>query len=404
MPDVARELGVDTLIDGQVTRSGDSVRVNVRQLDGSTGRILWQHAYAANIRDVLALQHEVATGISRQVSGAVADPPTDSAGTPVRQVDPQAYEAFLKATYFFDRQTDAGFEKALRYYQESIARDPGFAPAHARLGEYYAFLAYVGRVSPEQGYGAADRELEIALRLDPRSPLAHMQRGMIDLTYRCQRDEADRELSLAMRLDPSDMRVLDYHSYYLLAVGRTDEAIAEKRRVLEHDPASVVTSGELGLYLLVAGRTDEAIRQLQSALELDPDDAIARGRLGWAYADAGKYGPAVEELQRALSRDRSPSVLGRLGEVYARWGRADQALAVVDQLNDMARSRYVSPLLVARIYARLGDSDTAFKWLAKARPGEEPTIDDPGFAALRADRRIAAVRSHLMPSPGCVSL
>lgn len=402
--EVARELSVDTLIDGQVERAGDDVRVAVRQLDTSTGRVLWSHVYSAHMRDVPALQRDVAAGILQQVTGRSGAEAAGAGREPPPQVDAQAYEAYLKANYFFDRQTDADFEKARRHYLESIARDPGFAPAHVKLGEYYSFLAYNGRVSPDEGYGAADRELAIALRLDPESSLAHVLRGMIDLTYRCNRAAAERELDLGLSLNPSDMRALDYHSYYLLAVGRTDEAIAEKRRVLEHDPISVMVSGELGLYLSVAGRTDEAIRQFKSTLELDPYDAVAHTRLGLAYADEGRYDQAVEELQRAVASDRAPASLGRLAEVYARQGKSAQALEIVDQLKAMAGSRYVSPTLVALVYARLGDTGAALQWLARAEPGDGPTIDDAGFASLRGDPRFEAARRRLLPNPECISL
>ena len=165
--------------------------------------------------------------------------------------------------------------------------------------------------------------------------------GMIKLQFRCDHAGAQRELHRAIELNPGDMHALDYHSYYLLEAGRSDEAIAEKTRVLQSDPVSVGTSTELGMYYIRAGRNDEAIRQLHEALELDPNYPRALIFLGWAYANEQQYEEAVVQLQKSVSLERSPAGLGNLGYAYARWGKTQEAHAVIRQLSEMAGLRYV---------------------------------------------------------------
>jgi tetratricopeptide (TPR) repeat protein len=197
------------------------------------------------------------------------------------------------------------------------------------------------------------------------------------------------------------MRALDYHSYYLLEIGRTDEAIAEKRRVLEHDPVALITNADFGLYLLQAGRTDEAIAQFQKTLELDPNYAAGHMRLGKAYAQKQQYGQAVIEMQRAISLDKIPARLAQLGEVYARWGKRQEALDTIRQLQRISKQRYVAPNLTAVIYSRLGEKNAAIAWLEKAKPEDGPKISDPGFDSLRSEPRFKALEARLKPDQRC---
>jgi tetratricopeptide (TPR) repeat protein len=197
------------------------------------------------------------------------------------------------------------------------------------------------------------------------------------------------------------MRSLDYHSYYLLQIGRTDEAIAEKRRVLEHDPLAVITNADLGLYLISAGRPDEAIAQLEKTVELDPNYAATHARLGVAHAAKQNYSQAVTELQKAISLDRTPERMMKLGEVYARWGKRKEALKIADELQQMSKQRYVSPNLRAVIYATLGEKEAAIASLDRAKPDDEPKITDPSFDTLRSDERFKLLESRLKPDQAC---
>jgi tetratricopeptide (TPR) repeat protein len=259
----------------------------------------------------------------------------------------------------------------------------------------------MGIVPPREAWFKAEDLLRKALEMDNNSSKAHTLLGMLKLQFRCDRAAAEKELNHALDLNPGDMRALDYHSYYLLEIGRTQEAIAEKRRVLEHDPLAVITNADLGVYLLRAGRTDEAIVQLEKTLDLDPNYAATHMRLGLAYAEKQQYSQAVSEMQKAISLDKTPDRLAELGEAYARWGKRREALDTIRQLQQMSKHSYVPPSTIALIYARLGEKRAAIGWLEKAKPEDDPKISDPGFESLRSEPRFKTLEARLRANPSC---
>jgi tetratricopeptide (TPR) repeat protein len=224
---------------------------------------------------------------------------------------------------------------------------------------------------------------------------------MIKFQFRCDGAGAKKELDYALQINPGDMRALSYHSYYLLETGHVDEAIAEKKTVLAHDPLSVITNAELGLYFIHAGRADEAISQLGKALELDPNYAPAHMRLGFAYSLKKDYEQAVVEMQKAIALDKSPMRLAHLGEVYALWGKKQEALRTIAELRRMSDKKRVTPSMIALVYAQLGNGAAAVKWLKKAKPEDEPTVSDPGFEALHSDPQFKVLEARLRPASGC---
>jgi TolB-like protein/Flp pilus assembly protein TadD len=354
LPEIARELDVDAVVEGTVLKVGDRVRISAQLIDAAKDQHLWARQYDGDLQDVLQLQSDLASAIAREVAGKL-DPQQEShLAAKSRRLNPQAYDAYLKGEYFLDRWTAEGFGKAKTYFEQSIELDPSYGDGYAGLAEYYGTVAFIGIVPPREAWLKAEGLLAKALELDDSSSKAHSLLGMLKLQVRCDRAAAEQELNRALQLNPADMRALDYHSYFLLETGRTDEAIAEKRRVLEHDPLRVISNAELGLYFLDAGRTDEAIAQLQNTLELDPNYAAAHMRLGMAYSRKQQYEQAIVEMQKATSLDRKPARLGHLGEIYALSGQRNEALEMLRQLKEMSKQEYVPPGLSALIYARLG--------------------------------------------------
>jgi len=256
-------------------------------------------------------------------------------------------------------------------------------------------------MAPREYWHTAETLLAKSLRTDNSSSRAHALLGLIKLQFRCDRPAAEKELNLALELNPGDMGALDWHSYYLLEIGKKDEAIAEKARVLEHDPLSVRTNAELGLYFFEAGRYDEAIAQLQKTLELDPNYAAAHMRLGGAYEKNGQYDQAINEIQKAILLDRKPARLAQLGELYARMGKGQEALEMARELEEMSKQRYVPPNMIALIYSRLGQNQAALAWLEKAKPDDDPKISEPGFDTLRSDPRFKILEARLKPEQSC---
>jgi eukaryotic-like serine/threonine-protein kinase len=396
---IARELKVGGVVQGAVSMAGNRVHVSATLIDAAHDRILWKEDYERDLQDILKLQRDLAVGVARELVDEFSWKTQTRASRP-QTVNPQAYEAYLKGSYLHEQGRDA---KAAEFYRQSIALDPSFAAAYTGLAETYSGRAYFNQLPAAEGYETAEGLLAKALTLDPDSSLAHTLSGMIKLIYRCDRAGADKELSRAVELNPGDLDALTYHSYYLLEIGRTDEAIAEKRRVLQSDPGDPGTSSEIGLYLIRAGRNDEAIEQLHKTLELNPNDPDVLWRLGIAYINTFRYEQAVEQLTKAVAADleHDPQYLGTLGYAYARWGRRSEAQRVIRQLNDQGRQRYLSPSLVARVYAGLGDESRALDFLAKAHPGDRPFPSDAAFDRLHSNPRFAELARRLNPGVGC---
>jgi TolB-like protein/DNA-binding winged helix-turn-helix (wHTH) protein/Flp pilus assembly protein TadD len=401
LPEIGHELNVSLVIEGSVIRTGNHVRITAQLLDAAKDRLLWAGRYDRDLNDVFQLQSELASAVTLEVVGRLTPDEGSSMVAQVRPVNPESYEAYLKGKYFLDKWTGEGFEKAKGYFQQSIDLDPSYADGYAGLSEYYATVAFLGIVPPRDSWLKAEGLITKALEIDHSSSSDHAQLGMIKLQFGCDRAAAETELSHALRLNPGNMSALDFHSYYLLEVGRTDEAIAEKRRVLEHDPLSVKTSAELGLYLFLAGHTDEAIAQLQKALDLDPNYAAAHMRLGWAYTRKQQYDRAVAEIRKAIVLDKKPMRLANLGEVYALWGKRQEAMRTISALREMSKQRYVAPTTIALVYARLGEKKAAISWLEKAKPEDDPKVSDPGFESLRSDPRFKMLETRLKAGPSC---
>ena|SRR5215469_7405087 len=398
-PEIGRELNVGWILEGSVARAGNHVRVSAQLIDTATDQHLWARQYDRDLQDVLQLQGELASEVALEVTGKLTSSDRARSIISTRKVNPQAYEAYLKGEYFLNKWSQDGFEKAKRYYQQAIDLDPGYADAYVGLAGYYAVAAFMALDPPQEGWVKAEEITAKALAMDSRSAKAHTLLGMIKLLFRCDQVGAEKELDYALRLNPGEMSALDYHSYYLLEIGHTDEAIAEKRRVLEHDPLSVITNAELPLYLMRAGRTDEAIVQLQKALELDPNYPATHMRLGFAYTNKKQYDRAAVEIQKAIALDNQPMRVAKLGEVYALAGKIHNALQTITQLQMM--KRYVPPTMIAMVHARLGNTATAFHWLNQAKPDDDPKITDPAFDNLRPYPQFKTLEAHLRPDPSC---
>ncbi len=401
LPEIARELDIDAVVEATVAKAGSRVRINAQLVDARRDQHLWTRQYDSELHDILQLQNDLASAIALEVAGTLTPDERSQLTQRTRSLNPQAYEAYLKGKYFLNKWTTEGFARAKAYFEQAIALDPKYADGYVGLAEYYGTVAYMGMLPQQETWLKAENLLGKALEIDNASSKAHALLGMLQLQARCDRAGAEKELKHALDINPGDMEALDYYSYYLLETGRTDEAIAEKKKVLEHDPLAVITNAEVGLYLLRAGRSGEAITQLEKTLELDPNYAAAHARLGWAYADTKQYSQAVMETQKAISLDNTAARVAQLGEVYARWGKRQEAFATIRQLQQMSKHSYVAPTLNALIYARLGEKAAAVAWLEKAKPEDDPKISDPGFDSLRSEPRFKILEARLRPNLSC---
>jgi TolB-like protein/DNA-binding winged helix-turn-helix (wHTH) protein/Flp pilus assembly protein TadD len=385
---VARELNVDGIVEGTVQRSGDRVRITAQLIHAPTDHQLWAESYDRELKDVLALQDEVARAIATEIKITLT-PQEQMSLTAARPVNPGAYEAYLKGRYYWNKRTAEGIKKASDYFQQAINQQSNYGLAYSGLADCNSGLTWHGFASPTEALPRAKAAALKAIEIDPTSGEAHASLALV-LSHQRNWAAAENEFLRALQLNPRYANVHHWYGDYLSIVGRQDEAIAEAKRAFELDPLSPIINTWLGLRYYHARRYDEAIEQGRKILEFDLSFAPAHLLLGQAYVQKGLYAQAISELQSAtsLSGD-SPIYMAQVGVAYAAAGRNAEALIVIDQLQKMARQRYVSSYGLAQIYAALGDKQHAMKWLQSAY--DEHAV---WMAYLKVDPVLDSVRSE----------
>jgi len=389
LPQIARELNVDAVVEGTVLRSGDQVRITAQLIDASTDKHLWSQSYEGDLRDTLALQNSVARAIADQIRINLT-PQEQAALKSVKVVNPEAYEDYLKGRYFWNKRTADGLKVALAYFNQAIEEDPKYAQAYSGLADTYVLLGdwEYGVLTPNEAFPKAKAAAIKALELDNTLSDAHTSLaslGMFDWDWR----SAGEEFRRAIELNPGYATAHQWYAWHLNLLGRKSEAIAEMRKAESLDPLSLIISADMADVLFVVGLYDESIRQSRKTLEMDPNFAIAHFELGQAYAQKRMYSEAIAELERAIALSGSSTTFkSNLAYTYAVSGRRNEALKI---LNDSTgRSNGFSDASeIALIYTGLGDNDQAMAWLDKAYSERfNPSILlRPGFDSLRSDSR-----------------
>jgi tetratricopeptide (TPR) repeat protein len=308
----------------------------------------------------------------------------------------EAYQAYLRGRYFWDKRTEDGMKKAISYFEQAIALDPGYALALSGLADAYFLLGAYRALPPNECFPQSRRAAERALELDDTLAEAQCTLAYVKACYDWDWQAAERGFKRALAINPNYAIGHIWYSDYLSAVGRFEEALAEVRRALELDPLSLINNLNLALPHYFARQYDCAIEQLLKALELDPYSALGRWSLGQAYRQSGRYEEAIGEFSKAMQLSgQSPLVLAALGHTYALSGRMKEALKIIAELQALARQRYVSPYEIATIFAGLGEQDQAFDWLDRAcreRAGRLFFLRvDPYWDGLRLDPRFTTL-------------
>ena len=394
---IARELGVTYLLEGSVRRDGDRVRISAALIRASDQTSLWNEAYDRDLRDVLKLQAEVAEAVAKEIALKV------SSGERVRlarsgPVDPEAFSAYLRGRYLWNRRTPEALQKAIQCFQESIAHAPNYAPAHAGIADCYALLtsAHLGMVAPNEGMPRAIAAAEKALQLDPELAEAHASLGNARLWYEFDWPGAELCFKRALELNPSYASALQWHSSYLQTVDRIDESLAELGRALEVDPFSLVIRSAVAATLYLEHRYPDVIEESQRIVELDPTFVTVYFNLGRAYTQMKRHREAIAELKKALELSGETTAMTmQLGYAYAMAGKAAEARKMLAALARLARKRYVPSFYWVAILTGLGEKKKALEWLKKARdercdylvhlpkePAADPIRDTPEFAEL----------------------
>ncbi len=366
LPQIAKELNVDGVVEGSVLRSGNRVRITAQLIQAPMDRHLWAKSYERDLRDVLALQDDVAQAIASEVKTELTSHERLRLTSP-RSVDPEAYEAYLKGRYYSSKRTEKELEKGIEYFQQAIEKDPNYASAYSGMADAYALLGYRGDLPSKEALSRAKAAALKAVGLDESLAEAHASLAFIAETHEWDWPTAEREYKRALELNPGYAEAHNWYAGYLMYLGRFEEGIAEAKRARELDPLSLAINNALGGRLLLAGRDKEAIEQIQKTLEMDPNFAPAHNRLGWAYLGKGMNEEAIAEFQKEMALSGSdPEVSMDLGYAYAVVGKRDEAKRILAELKRKRERNFVSPAALGIVSGALGEKDEAFAWLEKA--------------------------------------
>jgi len=390
LPEIGRELNVDSVLEGSVLRVGDRVRITAQLIRASTDEHLWAETYDRDVKDVLPLQGEVARTIASQIKVTLS-PEEQSRLTPRRAVSSKAHEDYLKGLHYLHRNTEGDLRTAIEYFQRTTEQDPNYANGFAGLASAYANLSTNYRAPREvmpQAKAAALRALE----LDQNLAEAHTWLGFVSINFDWDAVTAERELKRATELNPSYADAHNIYAWCLSGMGRHEQAIVEAKRAMELDPFSRLTYGDPSWVLLMARRYDRALLESQTVVERLPDFGYARAVLGLSYAENGRYAEAVREAQSATRLDDSPLMLALLAQAHALSGNKSQAMRVLEDLKELTKKRYVCSYEVAIAYVLLSEKDQAFRWFNKAVEDRSDCMValavDPRLDSLRSDTRL----------------
>jgi TolB-like protein/DNA-binding winged helix-turn-helix (wHTH) protein len=386
---IGGELHADYLVQGSVRRASNRVRITVQLIQVRDQTDLWAESYDRELKDILTLQDSVARIIAKQIHITLT--PAQQTRLPSGNLDPEAYEAYLKGRYYWNKRTADGLQKALIYFQQAINKDPTYGAAYSGLADCYSGLAWHGFKSPAEALPKANEAALKAIEFDPQSAEAHASLGLV-LTHRWDWAGAEAAFKQALRLDPRYANAHHWYGDYLSIMGRHDEALLEARHALELDPLNLMIGTWVGRRYYLARKYDLAIEQGRNTEELDANFAAAHLLLGENYVQVGLHDQGLAELQTAASLSgNSPLYLAQVAVAYASAGKKTEALQIVAQLQSLSGTRYVSPYGLAQIFAALTDTEQTFKWLQLAYEDRAVWMSylavDPVFDSLRSDQR-----------------
>jgi len=397
LPEIAREINVDAVVEGTVQRSGDRVVVRTQLIHAGTDRHLWVETYTRDMRDVLELQSEIAQAVAREVQIQMT-PAEQARFTSRRPVSPKAFDSYLQGRYlYWNKRTEENLNKAIELFQNAIKEDASYAPAYVGLADCYNALGavQVGAFPPIEGRRRAEEAATKALELDSGLADAYSALGYVKL-FNWNWAAAEQDFKRAIELNSSYANAHNFYASYLMSHGRVDESIAASNRARELDPFSLSISAQRGFLLENARRYKEAIEQLRAVIAMDPSHYQAYWTLGHTYAANQQFEEAIVASEKAVELSgRAPGALGILGLAYGLAGRKAEATKILNELLELNKHRYVTPAALCNVYIGLGDKDQTFIWLEKAYqersnylaylkvfPILDPVRSDPRFADL----------------------
>ncbi|PYU35025.1 MAG: hypothetical protein DMG31_04775 [Acidobacteria bacterium] len=403
LPDIARELNVDAVVEGTVLHSGNRVRITAQLIYAATDRHLWAESYERDVRDILGLQREVAKDIVDEIRIKVT--PEEQvllSGAP--PVNSEAYEAYLKGRYYWETRTEEGLRKAISYFQEAIEKDPTSPRAYTGLADSYNALGSDEFLPPMETFPKAKAAALEALRRDQNFAEAHASLAFAIWNYDYDWKAVETEYKRAIDLNPGYATSYHWYAGYLMGMGRFAEAIAAVKRARELDPLSPRINANVGLILYFARQYDQAIEELQKALRMESNSEAPYYYLGLVYLQKGNYREAISEFEKSnqlLSGGGSSDL--DLAQAYALAGDRKEAQTILGRSLAKSKGNYESALLIAKVYAALGEKQRAFAWLQKAYVERSSFLAflsvDPTLDVLHTDPRFQALLTRMNLQP-----
>ena len=391
LPDIARELNVEVVVEGTVLRFGDRVRITAQLIRVPVERHIWAQSFEGDLRDTLVLQSRVARAIAEQIRATVTKQ-EQAALQNSKPVNPGAYEAYLKGRYFMNKRTGDGLKKAIEYFNHAIEWDPTYAAAYSGLADAYALSGdwKYGVLSPENAFSKAKAAATKALALDDNLAEAHASLAFALDLYGWDWETAETEYTRAIKLDPGYATARQWYSWHLIMMGRNEEGIRELTIAESLDPLSLIISADMADALCVARLYDEAVQKSIKTLEMDQNFAVGHYELGQALEQKQMHDEAIVQFQRAIDLSgHSGAFDSYLGYAYAMSGRKEEALKIVDDLEARHDQNPSAAADIALIYVGLGDRDRAIISLNKAYEArfKASILLRPAFDPLRSDAR-----------------
>jgi TolB-like protein/Tfp pilus assembly protein PilF len=398
-PDIARKLNVDAVVEGSVSRSGDTVRITVQLIDARADKHLWARSFQRSSRDVLALQAELASAIAREIQVQMT-PNEQSRLAATTSVNPEAHDAYLKGRYFFNRPSDENLQKAIAQFEEAVRLSPTFAPAYSGLSDAYLWAGYnEGFLTATEAKPKAKATAEKAVELDDNSAESHTSLAVFKLFYEYDMAGCEREFQRAFALNPNYAFAHDQFGMALAFQGRFDEAIAEGARAIELDPLSPQVLIDAAVPFMFQRNSAAAKKLARQAAELDPTYFFPVMIDGWTDLEVGKFRDAIPALKKAKGMQSPPFVTAYLAFAYGAAGDRVHALAELADLKKMSRDGAVLPFNLALVYLGLGDRARALENLEQALAADSQMMAwisrDAIFDPIRSEPRFVALLKRM---------
>ena len=401
---IGRELNVRAVLTGRMMQSGGSLRIGTELVDVATGSLLWGAQFDRKPGDIFVIQDEISSEISGKLRLQLTH--AEKKRLVKRQTeDAEAYRLYLQGRHHWNRWTEEGFYKAIGYFQQAIEKDPSYALAHDGVADCYVLLGWNSYLPPKDAFPKAKVAAMAALEIAPDLGEAHTDLAAVLWLHDWQWAEAQNEFKRSLELNPCYPTANHYYAECLMTWGRNAEALARMKKSLELDPLSLIINVAIGWAYYHARQYDEAVAQLLRAVELDPNYPMTFWILGLIYRETARYDLAISAGEKGVNLSGgSPLMRAALAQTFAAAGAPEKAIEIADELNELAKQRYVAPHFFAGIYVGLGEHDRAIEYLEKSCAEHchwliylhvDPSMDD-----LRNDPRFQDLLRRVgLPAP-----